>query len=143
MIKGTNSISEQIHLLHILQKHYIHKQLSKIELNEIQARTLNYVLTYPGVIQRDLAQYLGKQNATITNILKILEKRKYIKREITAGNERQKELYITEDGKRQAEFIQHIFSDLEDIISGALHDLEKSNVKDGLKKISDHLKRHT
>ncbi|BFT76135.1 MarR family winged helix-turn-helix transcriptional regulator [Paenibacillus sp. P36] len=141
MIKGSNHISEQIHVLNILQKNFILEQLSKIELNEIQARTINYVFTYPGVIQRDLAQYLGKQNATITNILKILEKKKYITRKITVGNERQKELYITEEGKKLAHFIQKIFLDLENVILNSLHDSEIDSLKEGLKKVSDNLKQ--
>ena len=32
MIKGTNNISEQIHLLNILQQAYIHEQLKKMGL---------------------------------------------------------------------------------------------------------------
>jgi len=143
MIKGSNHVSEQIHLVHILQKNYIHVQLSKIDLNEIQARTINYVLTYPGAIQRELAQYLGKQNATITNVLKILEKKKYIKREITVGNERQKQLYLTEDGEKLAALIQKIFLDLEKVVLSSLLDSEINNLKDGLKKVSETLKQNT
>ncbi|AZN43502.1 MarR family transcriptional regulator [Paenibacillus albus] len=140
MIKGTNTISEQIHLVQILQKTYILKQLKKLELNEIQARTLNYIYTHPGSIQRDLAQYLGKKDATITNILKNLENDKYIKREITVGNERQKQLYMTEDGKKLADLIQKVFLDLENVILNSLCDSEINSLKDGLKKVSDILK---
>ena len=43
MIKGTNNISEQIYVLNILQKTYIHERLRKTGINEIQARTINYV----------------------------------------------------------------------------------------------------
>jgi DNA-binding MarR family transcriptional regulator len=94
------------------------------------------VFTYPGHIQKDLAQYLGKQDATITNILKLLEKKNYIKREIPDGNERQKKLYLTEDGKKLVELIQKIFLDLENVIVSSLLDSEIKNIKDGLKKIS-------
>ena len=140
MIKGTNNISEQIYVLNILQKTYIHERLRKTGINEIQARTINYVFTYPGVIQKDLAQYLGKQNATITNILKLLEKKNYIKREIPASNERQKKLYITEDGEKLVALIEKIFLDLENVILSSLYDLEIKNLKVGLKKISENIK---
>jgi MarR family transcriptional repressor of mepA len=139
MIKGTNNISEQIHLLNILQQAYIHDHLRKIGLNEIQARTINYVFTYPGNIQKDLAQYLGKQNATVTNILKLLEKKNYIKREIPDRNERQKKLYVTADGEALIALIQKIFLDLENVILSSLHDSEIKDIKDGLKKIGENL----
>ncbi|TBL77396.1 MarR family winged helix-turn-helix transcriptional regulator [Paenibacillus thalictri] len=143
MIKGANHISEQIHFVSILQKSYIQKQLSKIELNEIQARTINYILTHPGTIQRDLAQYLGKQDATITNILKNLEKGKYITRKITVGNERQKQLYLTEGGEKLAELIQNIFFDLEKVILSSLSNSEINNLMNGLKKVSHDLEQNT
>ncbi len=140
MLKNTGNISEQIYLISTMQKSYVQEQLRKLGLNEIQARTLNYIYIYPGKIQKDLAKYLGKQNATITNILKLLEGKHYIKREIPSDNERQKNLYLTEDGEKAAEMIQTIFHDLEDILTNALSTSEIENIKGGLKKISDILK---
>lgn len=140
MIKGTNNISEQIYQLSILQQTFVHEQLKKLGLNEMQARTIYYVFTYPGAIQKDLAQYLGKQDATITNILKLLEKSNYIKREIPADNERQKKLYLTENGEKSVELIQKIFQDLEYAMSSSLNASEIKDLKEELKKIIDHFR---
>lgn len=140
MIKGADNISEQIYFLSILQKNYIHEELKKIDINEMQARTINYISTYSGTIQKKLAEYLGKQNATITNILKTLEKKGYIKREIPEGNEREKRLYITDEGKEVVVAIQDIFSRLESIMMDSLNDIEINNLKNELKKISENFK---
>lgn len=139
MIKGTDHISEQVYLLSMLQHKYIEKRLKEIELNEIQARALNYVAAYPGEIQTNLARYLGKPDATVTNILKQLEKKTYIRREIPTDNERQKRLYLTEEGDTAAAKLQRIFDDLEALMCEALNPKEVSALKASQKKLKEAL----
>lgn len=82
-----------------------------------------------------MAVYLGKQDATVTNILKTLEKQAYIYREIPADNERQKKLYLTEKGQDLIKEIQQIFRDLENQITSSLEEEEQQQLKQLLKKI--------
>lgn len=133
---GKERLSEQIYHLNNLQQDFILKRLKKIDLTEHQARTLNYIADNPGTIQKELANYLGKQHATITNILKGLETRDYISRKIPNDNERQKRLYLTAEGEKLVDQVQQIFLDLEVVITSSISESDEKNVRDILKNIS-------
>lgn len=135
MRTGKESLSEQIHYLSILQQEYIGERFKQMDLHVVQARAINYISIYPGTIQKDLAAYLGKQNATVTNILKIMEKQDYIRRVIPDDNERQKKLYLTEKGTAAAVLIQKIFSDLDEQVNALITESERKAAADILKKL--------
>ncbi|MFB7141313.1 MarR family winged helix-turn-helix transcriptional regulator [Gottfriedia sp. NPDC056225] len=136
---GEDRLSEQIYHFNNLQKDFILKRLTSMNLNEQQARTLNYIANNPGTIQKDLANYLGKQTATVTNILKGLEAKAYISREIPSNNERQKRLYLTAEGKNLVDLVQQIFFDLEAVLTSSISESDKKNVRDILKYIGTKL----
>ncbi|WP_245186917.1 MarR family winged helix-turn-helix transcriptional regulator [Enterococcus larvae] len=133
-----NSLSEQLYSINNLQQEYIQHRLKRIDLNTQQARTLNYIFSNSGTIQKELAIYLGKQDATITNLLKTLEKKHYITREIPENNERQKKLYLTDKGITAVQEIQAIFIELEEALSSLLTKSEQATTKQLLKKIQQH-----
>lgn len=110
---GTASLTEALYQLSTQQQLFVLDRLRKLSLNEYQARTLNYIAGHNGAIQKELAAYLGKQTATVTNILKGLETKGYITRKIPAENERQKQLYLTMPGENIVQQIQQIFRKLE------------------------------
>ncbi|WP_321388282.1 MarR family transcriptional regulator [uncultured Enterococcus sp.] len=116
-------------------------RLKKIGLNVQQARTLNYIFANPGTIQKGLAAYLGKQDATITNLLKSLEKKQLILRKIPDDNERQKQLYLTEKGSATVEKIQALFSELEQTLSDLLSEAELAAAMQLMKKLNQPLIR--
>lgn len=129
----TDSLLEQLYSIHTLQQEHIQKRLKKIGLTIQQARTLNYVATYSGTIQRNVAAYLGKQDATVTNLLKTLEKQEYIIRKIPDDNERQKKLYLTAKGTTIVKKVQAIFIDLEEQLSTILSEKNKNTLRQSLK----------
>ncbi|MBL1225736.1 MarR family winged helix-turn-helix transcriptional regulator [Enterococcus sp. BWR-S5] len=135
----TESLSEQIYAIHNKQQEYIQMRLKKIDLNVQQARTLNYIFANPGTIQKSLAAYLGKQDATITNLLKSLEKKQLILRKIPDDNERQKQLYLTEKGSVVVEKIQALFSELEQTLSDLLSETELADAMQLMKKLNQPL----
>jgi len=136
MITGDNSLSELFYLISVQQQLFIQSELKKIELNEIQARVINYIHKYPGCIQKDLARYFGKQEATITNILKQLEKKNYIIRDIPDDNERKKNLFLTDDGKNIVKDIQNIFVHLNELVSKGFSTEEISEIRETLLRIT-------
>lgn len=129
----TDSLLEQLYSIHTLQQEYIQKRLKKIGLTIQQARTLNYIATHAGTIQRNVAAYLGKQDATVTNLLKTLEKQEYIIRKIPDDNERQKKLYLTAKGTTIVKKVQAIFIDLEGQLSTILSEKNKNTLRQSLK----------
>lgn len=109
----TISLTEAVYQLSIKQQLFVLERLRKLNLNEYQARTLTYIASHNGTIQKELAGYLGKQTATVTNLLKGLETKGYITRKIPTENERQKQLYLTMPGESIVRQIQPIFQELE------------------------------
>lgn len=132
---NADNLSENLYQAGLMQQKYIETRLKEIGLTTHQARTLNFIANSSGTIQKKLAVYLGKQDATVTNILKTLEKQAYIYREIPADNERQKKLYLTEKGQDLIKEIQQIFRDLENQITSFLEEEEQQQLKQLLKKI--------
>lgn len=115
MLKS-DSISEKIYQISNLQQNFVAQSLKYLELNPIQARSLNYIAQHPGTIQKNLAGYLEKPNATVTNILKSLEKADFIKRKIPVENERQKQLFLTAAGERVIGEVEQIFAQLNALV---------------------------
>lgn len=135
MILGENELSEKIYTLSLLQQDYISKRLKGIHLNVLQAKSLNYVSVNSGTIQKDLANYLGKQNATVTNILKELEKKQLIYREIPKDNERQKKIFLTSGGAQLVGEVQQAFADLNREMEQIISAKEKAQIIAGLEKL--------
>ncbi|WP_221641764.1 MarR family winged helix-turn-helix transcriptional regulator [Listeria booriae] len=135
MILGENELSEKIYTLSLFQQDYISKRLKGIHLNVLQAKSLNYVSVNSGTIQKDLANYLGKQNATVTNILKELEKKQLIYREIPKDNERQKKIFLTSGGEQLVGEVQQAFADLNREMEQIISAKEKAQIVAGLEKL--------
>lgn len=131
-----DSFLEDFYHFYTLQQSFIKKRLKKIQLTVPQARSLNYIFLHQGTIQKELASYLDKQNATVTNLLKSLEKNDYIIRKIPDDNERQKKLFLTEKGLHTVAEIQIIFIDLEEKIKQLISVQEKDSFAHILKKVT-------
>lgn len=112
MISKREDLAEKIYAVSTLQQNFVIERLKTLHLNSLQSRSLNFIAMYPGTMQRELSNYLGKQQATVTNILKVLEEKKLIYRRIPKNNERQKNIYLTPEGEQMVEKVQTIFDEL-------------------------------
>ncbi|MBO0450078.1 winged helix-turn-helix transcriptional regulator [Enterococcus sp. MJM12] len=135
MLKS-DSISEKIYQISNLQQNFVAQSLKYLELNPIQARSLNYIAQHPGTIQKNLAGYLEKPNATVTNILKSLEKADFIKRKIPVENERQKQLFLTAAGERVIGEVEQIFAQLNALVELELTAKEIDSLNQVLPKVA-------
>lgn len=135
MLKS-DSISEKIYQISNLQQNFVAQSLKYLELNPIQARSLNYIAQHPGTIQKNLAGYLEKPNATVTNILKSLEKADFIKRKIPVENERQKQLFLTVAGERVIGEVEQIFAQLNALVELELTAKEIDSLNQVLPKVA-------
>lgn len=135
MLKS-DSISEKIYQISNLQQNFVAQSLKYLELNPIQARSLNYIAQHPGTIQKNLAGYLEKPNATVTNILKSLEKADFIKRKIPVENERQKQLFLTVAGERVIGEVEQIFAQLNALVELELTTKEIDSLNQVLPKVA-------
>lgn len=140
MIFNLESLAERIYQLSILQQNEVLTQLKKVQLNSLQARSLTYINQYPGTMQRDVAIYLGKKQATVTNILKGLQERQFIYREIPKDNERQKNIFLTREGKQIVSQVNQIFEQLDEKVRSGLTKEEQKQLKENLLKVENHFK---
>ena len=84
------------------------KKINNLGLNSQQGRVIQYIYEHQdeGLIQKDLANVFGRTTASITSMLKGLEKNGYIRREIPSNNERQKNIYVEKKRYRSYRNIQ-------------------------------------
>ncbi|MFC4772593.1 MarR family winged helix-turn-helix transcriptional regulator [Enterococcus hermanniensis] len=134
-----DSFLEKFYYINMRQQEFIKGRLKTIKLGITQARTIHFIGLNPGTIQKDLANYLGMQHASVTNLLKNLEQNGYITRKIPEDNERQKNLYLTKKGVEDAQKVQEIFYDLEGKIGENISLTEKNQLMETLKKVDTTL----
>ncbi|MBE5102389.1 MarR family winged helix-turn-helix transcriptional regulator [Priestia aryabhattai] len=128
-IKFGNPVVDGINELSEAKINYFQARIKPLGITFIQAQTLQYINYHPGTMQKSLAEYLGKQTATITNVLKGLEKDNLINRKVPKENERQKLLYLTEDGQRLVAIIQTFFDDFGNIANQVFSVEEQRQLK--------------
>ncbi|MEI5992179.1 MarR family winged helix-turn-helix transcriptional regulator [Enterococcus crotali] len=134
MISNRDGLAEKVYLLAMLQQTYVGTRLKTLQLNSLQARSLSYIFLHPGTIQREIADYLGKKQATVTNILKGLEERNLIYRKIPKDNERQKNIFLTDEGKQLVEQVNLIFEQLDKKVRNGLTKEEQEQLESNIMK---------
>lgn len=139
MISKREDLAEKIYAVSTLQQNFVVERLKSLDLNSLQSRSLNFIAMYPGTMQRELANYLGKQQATVTNILKVLEEKKLIYRKIPKNNERQKNIYLTPEGEQMVEKVQTIFDELGRQMESVFSEEERQQFELFLKRAEDQL----
>ncbi|WP_207694915.1 hypothetical protein DOK67_0002793 [Enterococcus sp. DIV0212c] len=142
MVSNQDGLAEKIYTLSILQQNYVVARLKSLQLNSLQARSLTYIFLHPATIQRDIADYLGKKQSTVTNILKGLEDRNLVYREIPKNNERQKNIFLTTEGKQLVDQVNLIFEQLNEKICKGLTKEEQQQLKENLTKAEEYFERN-
>lgn len=66
------------------------------------------ILENPGISQQDLGEKVFKDNASVTRIIELLVKSKYLEREINQNDRRKSNLRVTEEGKSIIEKVQNL-----------------------------------
>ncbi len=118
------------------------KKINNLGLNSQQGRVIQYIYEHQdeGLIQRDLADVFGRTTASITSMLKGLEKSGYIRREIPSDNERQKNIYVEQKGVDLIETFEQKFIEIEDNLISSLSKEEQESFMEMLIKINNNLK---
>ncbi|OJG68733.1 hypothetical protein RV09_GL000132 [Enterococcus moraviensis] len=126
----------------MFQQNYVVSSLRKLHLNSLQARSLSYIFHHPGTIQREVADYVGKKQATLTNVLKGLEERNLVYREIPKNNERQKNIFLTAEGKQLVGQVNIIFDQLDEKVRNGLTKEEQTQLMINLTKAEKNFKEY-
>ncbi|WP_394883510.1 MarR family winged helix-turn-helix transcriptional regulator [Clostridium baratii] len=135
------TFSTLFQIISIKLKREADKRIGELGLNSQQGRVIGYIYDHQdeGIIQKDLADVFHKRGATITSMLKGLEKNEYIERRIPSDNERQKNLYVLPKGEKLINDFNEVFSDLENKITSCLTEEELKTLEKLLSKINQSI----
>ena len=122
----------------IKMKNKADKRLSEFSLNSQQGHTIGYISSNEGIIQKDLATFFNKREASITSMLQGLEKKGFIERRIPENNEREKRVYILPKGKELIESFDKEFQLIENDLTKCLTDGEIQTLLQLLTKINNN-----
>lgn len=87
----------------------MHRALSALDIGKGQPPILRYLTENDGCIQSDIVSREKKAPATITVMLKTMEKNGLIERRADASDRRSMRVYITEKGKKAHEQVSLAF----------------------------------
>ncbi|MBB5702975.1 MarR family transcriptional regulator for hemolysin [Ochrobactrum daejeonense] len=106
-----------------------------------RARTLLALIEHEGLYQRELAETLEIENATMVRLLDGLERQSFIERQTVQGDRRAKRVVMTAEGKTLAEQVVKLSGDVrEDLLEG-VSDEELNIALNVLRKMSDSMNK--
>ncbi len=106
-----------------------------------RARTLLALIEQEGLYQKELAETLEIENATMVRLLDGLERQSFIERQTVEGDRRAKRVVMTEEGKVLAEQVEKLAGDVrEDLLEGVT-DEELSIALNVLRKMSESMNK--
>ncbi|VDG24301.1 MarR family winged helix-turn-helix transcriptional regulator [Lactiplantibacillus mudanjiangensis] len=117
------------------ERQFFADQTKDLNITGQQARTLAYIEQHPGAIQRELAEAFKRRGASMSNMLKILERDGYIERRRSADNDRVKVLYLTELGHQTVAAVTSVLKASEDKLVENLSQQDIDELMTQLKKI--------
>lgn len=126
-------LANQFYRLGHIERVLVDRELAPLNLRMNHARVLHFIDQHPGCLQKEVANYLDYQAASLTNLINFLEKRKMLVRKVDPENGRQRQLYLLEAGKQavtksDAVFakVNHLVDDLDPRLSAVLEEKIKS-----------------
>lgn len=134
----SETAAELIYQVGQLEGQIIQRQLADIGLRMDHARLLHYVSEVPGTNQVGLANYLNVQPATLTNMVKKLEKQDLVVRRVDPEDSHQRQVFLLPKGEAAAKQITKTFHELNDIV-GSVDLGEQGSLQILSKRLSDFL----
>ena len=109
-------LANKIYRLGHIERVLIDRELAPVGLRMNHARVLHYIDQHPGCHQKEVADYLDYQPASLTNLINFLEKRAMLVRKTDPQNGRQKQLFLCQKGKEVTAKTDKIFNNLNELI---------------------------
>lgn len=120
-----HQLANKIYRLGHIERVLIDKELAPVGLRMNHARVLHYIDQHPGCLQKDVANYLDYQAASLTNLINFLEKRAMLVRKADPQNHRQKQLFLLAKGRAVTKKTDHVFAELNDLVGDIDPQLEQ------------------
>lgn len=122
-------------------QHFYISLSPQLALTPQQARTLLYIEKHPGLIQREIGDYFHLRNASVTSMLKNLERDGYIVRQNDQESARIKRIFLTAAGKTKTAKIKEVFDQAYAQIVARLREEDINAMIAAMKKINQDLKK--
>lgn len=128
-----------IYKLNLLIKNNYQKQLKEFDITTEQWQVLKSLYLNDQCNQKELAKICFKDQAALTRILDILEKKELVKREKSQNDRREFLIVLTSEGEELAEKTMALISEEIKRMYSGFTDEEENALKSLLKKLVDNL----
>lgn len=118
----------------------VNQILSKVNLHKGQPMLLNLLLRKDGIPQSNLAKELKITPATVSAMVKRMEKAGLVIRKRNAEDERVSKVYLTQEGKKICLQLDNLQYEMESIVFKGFGDEDKIVMKGYLDRIIENLK---
>lgn len=118
----------------------VNQVLSKVKLHKGQPMLLKLLMNKDGIPQSSLARELEITPATVSAMVKRMEKAGFIVRIRNSEDERVSNVYLTEAGKELSLQLDGFQNEMEEIVFDNFSDEEKAALSGYLKRIVENLK---
>ncbi len=132
-------VNRLLRLYMIQTQRFIMQQTSTLQVTPQQAHTLAYIKKHPGLIQRELSDFFHLRNASVTNMVKNLERDGLIERKIDPKSARNKRIYLTKKGEEIAQDIEDQMNHLNQQIVDRLDENDIDNLLTSLENVIQSL----
>jgi|GEM_PF-2636337 len=121
------------------QQRYFESRVAQFNVTRSQAQTLGFIQEHPGVNQRQIADHFSHKEASVSGLLRNLEKTGYIEKQINVGSQdRSKKIYLTATGQLLAQTLRAAFEATNGQIIEGLDEKEVDTLIALLTKIRAH-----
>ena len=126
-----------------LHKKKSRQRFQELNLSEGQPKVLSVLQSIEGCLQKELAKACHVEPATMTSLLKNMEKQGLIRKEtdFVSGSKRAYRIYFTEKGRAFAGEVNAIVRELEEICFSNFTDSEKEEFLRSFRKIVDNMEQ--
>ncbi|ASV87245.1 marR family protein [Ochrobactrum quorumnocens] len=106
-----------------------------------RARTLLTLIEQEGLYQKELAEVLEIENATMVRLIDGLERQAFVERQAVEGDRRAKRIMMTEQGKQLAEEVVKLAGDVRADLLEGISDEDLSTALHVMRKMSDSMNK--
>jgi len=124
-------------------RQYAQQELKKagFSMTIDQWLVIKCILENPDISQQEIAEKVFKDNASITRIITLLVKEKYLTRKIKPSNRRRTNLHVTDYGHKTLEAIDKIVLTNRAVALSAISQEELKITKEVMEKIASNTKK--
>ena len=141
--KGDDHVDKSLHYMimanHLLVQKALLEQLNDTGLTIGQPKILDYLKEHDGSSQKEIAKACFLEAGSLTTILNKMEEKGLIERRMLNGNRRSFYIFMTDEGKKKMQLVDHAFSYIENKALSGITEEELKNFRMVYQKLYENL----